>query len=187
MSVIVRDKGAKRIVEVVSNAKDLVVDIGIIGAKADAPKRVKKKIVKTNKRGDVLLNVADDGSVSAQTKDVIVDAEDGATMAEIATYHEFGIGVPQRSFLRAWADQDRQKIEATLRRLTVRVIAGKLTREQAYEQFGGWAQGQVQKFIADGRVQPPLDQRTIDAKGSSKPLIDTGQLRSSITYEVRTP
>ena len=30
-----------------------------------------------------------------------------------------------------------------------------------------------------------LNQKTIDRKGSSKPLVDTGELRNSITYEVR--
>jgi hypothetical protein len=30
-----------------------------------------------------------------------------------------------------------------------------------------------------------LKQSTIDRKGSSKPLIDTGELRNSISYEVK--
>ncbi|MCH9837280.1 hypothetical protein K0U83_16560 [bacterium] len=112
---------------------------------------------------------------------------DGMTVGALAEIHEFGLGVPQRSFLRAWADADRAKIDKAWGALLRRVLKGDLTTDQALEQFGLWAQGQVQAFIADGRVQPPLDQRTIDAKGSSTPLIDTGQLRSSITYEVRTP
>jgi len=113
--------------------------------------------------------------------------QDGMTVGALAEIHEFGLGVPQRSFLRAWADADRAKIDKTWGALLRKVLRGELTTDQALEQFGLWAQGQAQAFIADGRVQPPLDQRTIDAKGSSTPLIDTGQLRSSITYEVRTP
>lgn len=113
--------------------------------------------------------------------------QDGMTVGALAEIHEFGLGVPQRSFLRAWADADRAKIDKTWSALLRKVLAGDLTTDQALEQFGLWAQGQAQAFIADGRVRPPLDQRTIDAKGSSTPLIDTGQLRSSITYEVRNP
>jgi hypothetical protein len=111
----------------------------------------------------------------------------GMTVGTLAEIHEFGLGVPQRSFLRAWADADRAKIDRVWGALLRKVLKSELTLDQALEQFGIWAQGQVQQFIADSRVQPPLDQRTIDAKGSSVPLIDTGQLRSSITYEVRTP
>jgi hypothetical protein len=109
------------------------------------------------------------------------------TVGTLAEIHEFGLGVPQRSFLRAWADADRAKIDRTWGALLRKVLKSELTLDQALEQFGIWAQGQAQAFIADGRVVPPLDQATIDAKGSSTPLIDTGQLRSSITYEVRTP
>ncbi len=112
---------------------------------------------------------------------------DGMTVGALAEIHEFGLGVPQRSFLRAWADADRAKIDKAWGALLRKVLKSDLTLDQALEQFGLWAQGQAQAFIADGRVQPPLDQHTIDAKGSSTPLIDTGQLRSSITYEVRTP
>jgi len=109
------------------------------------------------------------------------------TVGTLAEIHEFGLGVPQRSFLRAWADADRTKINRAWGSLLRKVLKSELTLDQALEQFGIWAQGQVQQFIADSRVEPPLDPRTIDAKGSSTPLIDTGQLRSSITYEVRTP
>ena len=83
------------------------------------------------------------------------------------------------------ADAETAKIEQVIRGLTKRIIEGKLTREQALEQFGAWAAGQVQAFISAGRVVPPLDPTTIARKGSSIPLIDTGQLRQSITYEVR--
>jgi hypothetical protein len=109
------------------------------------------------------------------------------TVATLAEIHEFGLGVPPRSFLRAWADADAAKIEKAWSRLVQSVIKGDRTLDQALEQFGLWAQGQVQQFIADSRVEPPLSEARIKAKGSSIPLIHTGQLRSSITYEVRSP
>ena len=111
----------------------------------------------------------------------------GLTVGQLAEWHEFGVGVPQRSFLRAWADADRAKIDDTIRKLMRKVIKGDLTKDQALAQFGAWAQGQAQAFISAGRVTPPLHPATIDRKGSDVPLIDTGQLRSSITHEVRTP
>jgi hypothetical protein len=141
---------------------------------------------------DRLVRTVTDKSARVVDVGIVGDAADaatpdGLTVGELAEIHEFGLGVPQRSFLRAWADADRAKIDRTLGALIRKTLTGDLTREQALEQFGAWAQGQVQKFIADGRVEPALAEATIAAKGSSVPLIDTGQLRSSITYEVRSP
>lgn len=114
-------------------------------------------------------------------------AEGGLTVAQVAEFHEFGLGVPQRSFLRAWADAEVAKIDRVMGKLVRRTLTSGLTRAQALEQLGLWAVGQVQGFISGGRVEPALSERTVKAKGSSVPLIDTGQLRSSITYEVRSP
>lgn len=108
----------------------------------------------------------------------------GLTVGELAEIHEFGLGVPERSFLRAWFDGNRDKVIERLRAAHRQVLLGKLTPQKAGELIGMWAVGEIQKFIADGKVKPPLDQRTIDRKGSSVPLIDTGQLRSAISYAV---
>jgi hypothetical protein len=112
--------------------------------------------------------------------------DSGLTVGELATIHEFGLGVPERSFIRAWFDQERPAILEALRAAHKQVLLGKLTPQRAGEVLGmRWA-GQVQKFISDGRVKPELAEATIKAKGSSVPLIDSGQLRSAITWLVET-
>jgi hypothetical protein len=45
--------------------------------------------------------------------------------------------------------------------------------------------GDIQDRISDG-IPPPNSPITIARKGSSKPLIDSGQLRQSISFEVRS-
>lgn len=108
----------------------------------------------------------------------------GLKMIDIATIHEFGLGnVPQRSFIRAWFDENQERAREGLRRMLQSVVAGKRTPEQAIDTFAQWCVGQIQKRIAQG-ISPALSARRIAEKGSSVPLIDTGQLRSSITYEV---
>lgn len=107
----------------------------------------------------------------------------GMTVAEVAAIHEFGLGVPERSFLRAWFDENEDRAREAIRRLLVSVIAGKRTKEQALELFGQWAQGEIQARIAAG-IPPGLAESTIAKKGSSVPLIDTGQLRSAISYMI---
>lgn len=107
------------------------------------------------------------------------------TIGEIAEQHELGLGVPERSWLRAWVDAHEAMIRTDAGKAMRRVLEGKLTREQALEILALKWQGAIQQWIADGRVQPPLSQTTIDRKGSSVPLIDTGQLRSAITGVAR--
>ncbi len=108
----------------------------------------------------------------------------GETLADIAAIHEFGApGIPQRSFLRAWFDENQQKTKEATKRMAQSVLQGKRTRNQAIELLAQTFVAQIQRRIAQG-IQPPNSPVTIALKGSSTPLIDTGQLRTSITYAI---
>lgn len=107
----------------------------------------------------------------------------GITIGELAAIHEFGLGVPRRSFLADWVDERRAEIENVIIRGGRSVALGKTSVRQTLEQIGQWAVGSIQSRIADN-IPPPLAPSTIARKGSSVALIHTGQLRSSITYEV---
>jgi hypothetical protein len=115
----------------------------------------------------------------------------GRTVLEVATWQEFGTvdqngqtRIPARSFIRQWFDENRDEGMKRLTELLRRVAAGKLSAQQAYDQFGLWAVGSVQQRIAQN-IPPPLAESTVKRKGSSVALIDTGQLRSSVAHEVR--
>lgn len=105
------------------------------------------------------------------------------SVLEIATFHEFGLGVPERSFLRAWCDENGPAAEAFLAKQCEKALAGELTWEQVLERLGLYCVAGIQTKISNN-IPPPLADETIKRKGSSVALIDTGQLRSSITYEV---
>lgn len=109
------------------------------------------------------------------------DEKSGATVADIAAFHEFGLGVPQRSFLRGWVDEQSDDIYKTMRSVGKLMIAGKVDSQQALDQAGARFVGLIQKRIAD-RIEPELSEKTVMRKGSDVPLIDTGVLRSSITW-----
>lgn len=111
---------------------------------------------------------------------------EGATIGEIATYHEFGLGVPRRSFLAGWVDESQDKIVKVIVRGGQALASRKLTMPQLLEQTGAWAVGSVQERMANN-IPPPLAPETIARKGSSVALIDTGQLRSSISYQINLP
>lgn len=110
------------------------------------------------------------------------------TMVAIATIHEFGLGPaykkkgPNRSFIRAYVDEKEATLKKRLRGIGEHVLRGKSVR-MGLEQFGLLTVGEIQQRISAG-IPPALDQSTIDRKGSSTPLINTGQLRSSITHQV---
>ena len=63
---------------------------------------------------------------------------------------------------------------------------GKATVEQALQEMGPFAVGAFQSTITDATWVPNAP-RTVREKQSAKPLIDTGLLRSSLTFVVRKP
>ena len=109
----------------------------------------------------------------------------GGTVVDVGSIHEFGLGdVPERSFIRRWADEDKEELRSGEKKLAQSIVKGQNTAEAALEKMGVLFAAKAQKFISDGRATPKLDDATKDRKGSSTPLIDTGQLRSSITHQV---
>lgn len=114
----------------------------------------------------------------------------GMTNADIASYHEFGLGVPQRSFIREWADENEGQNKAKLRRAGREILKNKSTVQTELERFGVEAVGSIQQRMASGPSSwKPLAEATVRRKTGrsgdrTARLIDTGQLRSSITHEV---
>lgn len=117
------------------------------------------------------------------------EARDDLTQAELAAIHEFGApraNVPERSFLRSTADAKRLEWLALLERTLRLVTAGRLEVEAALGIVGQKAVADVVARIRRGAgIPPPLQPATIRRKGSDRPLVDTGRLVQSISYEIR--
>lgn len=108
------------------------------------------------------------------------------TNAELMAIHEFGApraGIPSRSVLRATADAQRQKWMAMLEKVIRGAVAGKIDLLTALDLVGLKATADMVATVRKG-VAPPLLPATIKAKGSSKPLIDSGRLVQSFGHEV---
>lgn len=60
------------------------------------------------------------------------------------------------------------------------------TVDEILKQMGPYAEASFKEAFT-GNEWAPNAQSTIDAKGSSQPLIDTGLLRNSLTHVVRKP
>ena len=106
------------------------------------------------------------------------------TVLDIAIINEFGLGnVPERSFLRAWFDENEPRTRQMVVAMMTSVIAGKRTKEQAIKLLALRFVAEIQARIVAG-IAPANAPSTIKAKGSSTPLIDKGILRSSISFRI---
>jgi hypothetical protein len=129
----------------------------------------------------------------AESKEVAEGQEpSGQTLIDVAEQHEFGLGVPQRSFVRGYADANQDELEAKLSAaMKTALQPGGRGADQQMARFGLYVVGQMQQNIADG-IAPELSPATLAYKKSlninenakETPLILTGQLRSSIRSKV---
>ena len=104
---------------------------------------------------------------------------------ERATWNEFGTRrIPERPFMRRSLKGNRAKYQAFMRQQAKQIIENKQTVGRSLSMLGIMAQGDIQHEISVLR-DPPNAPSTIARKGSSKPLIDTGQMRQSVTYRVQ--
>lgn len=102
------------------------------------------------------------------------------TLAELGNIHEFGLGVPKRSFIRSTMDKNNAKYARGLAGAVATIASptpGDYRRQ--LKRLALVIEGDVKKAISDG-IPPPNAPSTIARKGSSKPLIATGQLRAGV-------
>ena len=106
------------------------------------------------------------------------DYPDGTSVIMVGTAHEFGSSrVPERSFLRSTVIEKKRDYKALFRKLTFKIVKGDMDAKTALGLIGLAVQTDVQDKITD-IDSPPLVYR------EGNPLIDTGHLRQSITFEV---
>lgn len=113
--------------------------------------------------------------------------DSGATLGDVAAFNEFGGAdgnPPRRSFLADWADQNQDQNQELFRRSVAAVVKGKLPSvDIAMQRLGVRFVAEIQQRIRAG-IEPANAESTVERKGSSTPLVDTGQLWSSITFQV---
>jgi len=111
--------------------------------------------------------------------------ESGLSNVELAVIHEFGApeaGIPERSFIRSTFSKERAALKADLKVLLKRVLEGKLEARAMFDLLGQRLVAAIQRRVRGEGIPPPLKQATIDRKGSSRPLIDTGRMMAALTY-----
>lgn len=93
------------------------------------------------------------------------------------------ITIPERAFLRNGFDECKDDVMAKAEALIGDVIGGTLTESQLFETVGLLLKSGIQEY-ARNLDSPPNHPYTVEKKGSSNPLIASGDMIGAITYKV---
>lgn len=91
------------------------------------------------------------------------------------------IKIPERSFLRNGHDENEKRVLDQTERALGQVLAGKMSIDDMLDLYGQQMATAIKTYMRDLKT-PSNHPYTIDQKGSSNPLIDTGGLLESITW-----
>lgn len=145
----------------------------------DGLARLRKVEADLRRDAFVKVGVIDEGEGAAD--------RGGITNAELAAIHEFGTAdgrIPARPFVTLTVDGKREEIKDTARALVLRMVEGKLDLARALGLLGAKVAADMKATIKQGDQLAPNAPSTVAGKGSSRPLVDTGQMVNSITWKV---
>lgn len=111
--------------------------------------------------------------------------ENGASILQVGAAHEYGLGVPRRSFIRVPMDKEADKIKSALQSGFKSVMNGGDTLTNLNKV--GFVAQNISKtaFKNQGYGQwTDIKEETKARKGSSKILFDTGRLVQSVSFWV---
>lgn len=147
------------------------------------------RITGTNRIHQITQSVRELGGYAVE---VGIFGSDDSFYAMIAGVHEFGITIqkesgpiviPERSFLRSTFDENINKWVNFVKRQIPKLLNGQISARTLCERLGALMVADIQIKITELDTPPNADS-TINKKGSSNPLIDTGGLRMRVTYRV---
>lgn len=95
------------------------------------------------------------------------------------------IRIPERSFLRAGYDENINQIVEQVEKQLPFVLKNEVDAKIFMEGIGMQFASMIQKKLREVK-SPPLSDMTVERKGSSNPLIDSGRLHGAIQHEVKS-
>lgn len=107
--------------------------------------------------------------------------DNGVYVASVASFNEYGTAkIPPRPFFRNAVAKNSNKWNDIL----TNELRNSVDVELAYNRVGEVAKGDIVESIMQTNT-PPNSPLTIAKKKSSKPLVDTSFMRSSVNYKVK--
>ena len=168
---------------------------------------VKFSIKDTNNSDQILKKIK---ALQSTTINVGILSDESEELKMIASVHEFGcdiqvtnkmrgwfgangyplrkettvIRIPERSFLRSGYDENIQDIANEIEQQLPNVFLNDVDPAMFMDHIGMKFAGMIKKKIRDIK-SPANSDMTIERKGSSNPLVDSGNLLSSVRHEVK--
>lgn len=94
------------------------------------------------------------------------------------------ITIPERAFLRNGYDQSREDVADSAEAVLCDVMSGHMSSDLFLGMVGDFLKGNIQDY-ATALDSPPNHPFTTERKGSRNPLVGTGDMIGSISYEVK--
>lgn len=94
------------------------------------------------------------------------------------------VTIPERAFLRNGYDRGKDEVIDMTEMIICDVMSGHMPVDMFLGQVGEWMAEHIKDY-ATALDSPPNHPYTTEQKGSSNPLVDTGDMIESITYEVQ--
>lgn len=95
----------------------------------------------------------------------------------------WGGPIPERPFLRNAMRDNQAKYRNGMKTSAKKLLLGQTSLQTVLSKLGIMAQTDVQDSIVS-LSDPPNSPVTIELKGSSNPLIASGELRNAVTYKI---
>lgn len=150
-----------------------------IKVRKDIYKQVKKNLLEFSKL-DLLVGVP-------QEKTEREDTSRSITNAELMFIHTNGSplkNIPKRPTIEPTIEEQKERIEKMFSSAVNKILAHKGDGRDDLEKLGIFLVNKIKAKFGSDELAPNAES-TIAHKKSDRPLIDTGQLRNSITYVVR--
>lgn len=120
-----------------------------------------------------------------------VQYPDGTPVIDVAVYNNYGtfnedgsVHIPPRPFLDIGGLRAVEETKIMRKTLLQKVREGQMSMEQAADMIGAKAAAVMKNTIRDLNV-PPNAPSTIARKKSDNPLVDTGLMMQTVTWDVR--
>ena len=94
------------------------------------------------------------------------------------------VTIPERSFIRSTFDEEQNKWEEFFSKRLDKIISGIMTAEELYQQLGAKIAGDIQEKMTDIKSPGKSDLTLERDPSKTNPLINTGKLRSYVTWKV---
>lgn len=95
----------------------------------------------------------------------------------------WGGPVPERAFMRTAVHANRKKYQEAMRKSAAKILSGETNLNVVLNKLGLLVQDDIQGQILKN-MPPPNSPVTIAMKGSSRTLIDKGEMKNAVTYKV---